>query len=96
MFDYIEEQCGWQVMNEVKNKFELVEDLEERVRDLEDKVEDSDYDYQGEYMRESLKQALNNTEIMYDELVAIAKIDANLPVRINFYTQALILIANIN
>lgn len=45
MFDYIEEQCGWQVMNEVKNKFELVEDLEERVRDLEDKVEDSDYDY---------------------------------------------------
>ena len=28
MFDYIEEQCGWQVMNEVKNNFELVEDLE--------------------------------------------------------------------
>ena len=45
MFDYIEEQCGWQVMNEVKNAFERLEDLEERNQELEELVDDSDYDY---------------------------------------------------
>ena len=55
-------------------------------------------DLNNERIRELLRHYCTSFDIQIidDELVAIAKIDANLPVRINFYTQALILIANIN